>query len=43
MLIKERIYELFVDFENVTLHFWINKIKIIMIITVLQRRGLKPK
>ena len=25
MLIKERIYELFVDFENVTLHFWINK------------------
>ena len=43
MLIKERIYELFADLENVTLHFWINKIKIIMIITVVPKEGAKTE
>ena len=43
MLIKERIYELFIDLENATLCFWINKIKIIMIITVAPKEGAKTE
>ena len=43
MLIKERIQELFIDLENPTLCFWINKIKIIMIITVAPKEGAKTE